>query len=83
MRASDIFVSVKRITKRALLRNLALASRLRPGESLQIEDGREPLVILRRKKRTLTAHDIHTKLDRICEGAPEMATLAVLNDLRK
>jgi len=41
------------------------------------------LVILRRKKRTLTAEDIHTELDRICRGAPEMDTLAVLNDLRE
>ena len=55
----------------------------RPGESVQIEDGKEPLVVLRRKKRTLTAEDIHTELDRICKGAPEMDTLAVLNDLRE
>jgi hypothetical protein len=74
---------MRTITKRELMRNPALASHLRPGESIQIEDGREPLVILRRKKRTLTAHDIHTELDRICEGAPEMDTLAVLNDLRE
>ena len=32
-------------------------------------------MILRRKKRTLTAEDIHTELDRICKGAPEMDTL--------
>ena len=81
--ASDIFVSIKMITKRELVRNPALASHLRPGESVQLEDGKEPLVILRRKKRTLTAEDIHTELDRICKGAPEIDTLAVLNDLRE
>ena len=81
--ASDIFVSMKTITKRELVRNPALASHLRPGESVQIEDGKEPLVILRRKKRTLTAEDIHAELDRICKGAPEIDTLAVLNDLRE
>jgi hypothetical protein len=81
--ASDIFVSMKTITKRELVRNPALASHLRPGESVQLEDGKEPLVILRRKKRTLTAEDIHAELDRICKGAPEMDTLAVLNDLRE
>ena len=32
-------------------------------------------MILRRKKRTLTAEDIHTELDRICKGAPKMDTL--------
>ena len=73
---------MKRITKRELVRNPALASHLRPGESIQLEDGKEPLVILRRKKRTLTAEEIHAELDRICKGAPAMDTLAVLNDLR-
>jgi hypothetical protein len=74
---------MKTITKRELVRNPALASHLRPGESIQVEDGKEPLVILRRKKRTLTADEIHTELDRICEGAPAINTLAVLNDLRE
>jgi hypothetical protein len=82
-KASDIFVSMKTITKRELVRNPALASHLRPGESIRLEVGKEPLVILRRKKRTLTAEDIHTELDRICKGAPEIDTLAVLNDLRE
>jgi hypothetical protein len=41
------------------------------------------LVILRCKKRTLTAEAIHTEPDRICRGAPEIDTLAVLNDLRE
>jgi hypothetical protein len=78
-----MFVSMKTITKRELVRNPALASHLRPGESVQLEDGKEPLVILRRKKRTLTAEDIHAELDRICKGTPEIDTLAVLNDLRE
>ena len=74
---------MKSITKRELVRNPALASHLRPGESVQIEDGKEPLVILRRKKRTLTAEEIHAELDRICKGGPETDTLAVLHDLRE
>jgi len=73
---------MKRISKRELVRNPALASHLRPGESIQLEDGKEPLVISRRKKRSLTAEDIHAELDRLCQGAPEIDTLAVLNDLR-
>jgi hypothetical protein len=40
-------------------------------------------VNLRRKKRTLTAEDIHAELGRICKSAPEMDTLGVLNDLRE
>ena len=74
---------MKTITKRELVRNPALASHLRPGESIRLEDGKEPLVILRCKKRTLTAEAIHTEPDRICRGAPEIDTLAVLNDLRE
>jgi hypothetical protein len=74
---------MKTVTKRELVRNPALASHLRPGESIQLEDAKEPLVILRRKRRTLTAKDIHAELDRICSGAPEMDTLAVLKDLRE
>ena len=80
---SDIFVSMKRITKRELVRNPALASHLRPGESIRLEDGKEPLIVLRQKKRTLTAKDIHAELDRICSGAPEIDTLTVLKDLRE
>jgi hypothetical protein len=80
---SDIFVSMKKITKRELVRNPALASHLRPGESIQLEDGKEPLVVLRRKKRTLTAAEIHAELDRIWAGAPEVDAQAVLNDLRE
>ena len=81
--ASDIFVSMKTVTKRELVRNPALASHLRPGESIQLEDGKEPLIVLRRKRRSLTAKDIHAELDRICTGAPELDTLAVLKDLRE
>ena len=82
-RVSDIFVSVKKVTKRELVRNPALASHLRPGESIQLEDGKEPLVILRRKKRTLTTEQIHAELDRICKEAPPLDTVAALNDLRE
>ena len=74
---------MKKITKRELVRNPALASHLRPGESIELEDGREPLVIYRRKKRTLTMEQIHAELDRICAGSPEVDAQAVLNDLRE
>jgi hypothetical protein len=75
---ADISVSMKRITKRELVRNPALASHLRPGESIQLEDGKEPLIVLWQKKRTVSAKDIHAELDRICSGAPEIDTLTVL-----
>ena len=70
------------LKKRDLVRNPALASHLRPGESIELEDAKEPLVVLRRKKRTLTAEQIHAELDRIWEGVPELDAQAVLNDLR-
>jgi hypothetical protein len=74
---------MKTLTKRDLVRNPSLASHLKPGESIQVEDGREPLVVMRRKKRTLTADQIHAEIDRICKDAPPMDCQAVLNDLRE
>ncbi|HWX19744.1 MAG TPA: hypothetical protein VN578_07545 [Candidatus Binatia bacterium] len=73
---------MKTLTKRELVRNPSLVSHLKPGESLEIEDGKQPLVVTRRKKRKLTAEQIHAELDRICKGAPPMDSQAVLNDLR-
>ncbi len=80
---SDIFDSMKTISKRQLNRNPSVLSHLKPGESVELEDGKEPLVVLRRKRRRLTADQIHAELDRLCKDAPPMDTLAVLNDLRK
>ena len=74
---------MKRITKRELVRNPTLASHLKPGESIELEDGHEPLVISRRKRHRLTAEEIHAELDRICKDAPIADCLATLNDLRE
>ena len=81
--AADIFVSVKTVSKRELVRNPSLASHLKPGQSLQLEDGKEPLVLTRRKRVRLTAEQIHADLDRLCEGAPVQDTQAALRDLRQ
>ncbi len=80
---ADIFVSMKRLSKRELVRNPSLASHLKPGQSLQLEDGKEPLVLSRRKRVRLTAKEIHAELDRLCEGAPSHDTQAALRDLRQ
>jgi hypothetical protein len=80
---ADIFVSVKTISKRELVRNPSLASRLKPGQSLQLEDGKDPLVVSRRKRARLTAEQIHAELDRLCEGAPVQDTQSALQDLRQ
>ena len=81
--SADIFVSVKKISKRELVRNPALASRLKPGQAMELEDGKEPLVVSRRKRVRLTAEQIHAELDRLCEGAPAQDTQAALRDLRE
>jgi len=80
---ADIFVSMKSLSKRELVRNPSLASHLKPGQSLQLEDGREPLVLSRRKRVRLTAGQIHAELDRLCEGAPAQDAQAALRDLRQ
>ena len=54
---------MKFISKRELFRNLTPASHLKPGQSLQLEDGKEPLVVSCRKRMRLTAGQIHAELD--------------------
>jgi hypothetical protein len=74
---------VKTLSKRELIRNPSLASHLKLGQALQLEDGREPLVLSRRKRVRLTAEQIHAELDRLCEGVPAQDTQAALRDLRQ
>jgi hypothetical protein len=80
---ADILVSMKKVSKRELVRNPSLASHLKPGQSLELEDGKEPLVVSRRKRVRLTAKEIHAELDRLCEGAPSQDSQAALRDLRQ
>lgn len=80
---ADIVVSMKKVTKRELVRNPSLASCLKPGQSLELEDGKEPLVLSRRKRLRLSAEEIHAELDRLCEGAPAQDAQAALRDLRQ
>ena len=80
---ADIFVSMKTISKRELVRNPSLASHLKPGQSFQVEDGKEPLVLSRRKRARLTAEQIHAEFDRLCEDAPAHDAQAALRDLRQ
>lgn len=74
---------MKTLSKRQLVRNPSLASHLKPGQSLLLEDGKEPLVLTRRKRLRLTADQIHSELDRLCEGAPAQDAHAALQDLRQ
>ena len=74
---------MKTLSKRELVRNPSLASHLKPGESLQLEDGKEPLALSRRKRARLTAKQIHTELDRLCKGAPALDAHVALRDLRR
>ena len=74
---------MKRLSKRELVRNPSLASHLKPGQSFQLEDGKEPLVVSRPKRARLTAAQIHAELDRLCKGAPAQDAQAALRDLRQ
>jgi len=73
---------MKSLSKRELVRNPSRASHLKPGQSLELEDGKEPLVLSDRKRARLTAAQIHAELDRLCEGAPAQDAQAALRDLR-
>ena len=77
------FSSIKTLSKRALVRNPSLATHLKPGQSLQLEEDKEPLVESRRKRARLTAEQIHVELDRLCKGAPDQDAQAALRDLRQ
>jgi len=48
-----------------------------------LEDGKEPLVLSRRKRLRLSAEQIHAALDRLCKDAPVQDTQAALRDLRQ
>lgn len=78
-----MFANLKTMSKREMARNLSLASHLKQGQSLQLEDGKEPLVLSRRKRVRLTAEQIHAELERLCEGAPAHDTQDALRDLRR
>jgi hypothetical protein len=80
---ADIFVGMKTVSKRELVRNPSLVSHLKPGQAPRLEDGKEPLVVSRRRRVRLTAEQIHAELDRICKGAPAQDTQAALRDLRQ
>jgi hypothetical protein len=82
-KVSNIFVSMKPISKRQLQRKPSLVSKLKPGETLMVEDVDGSLVISRGKRSKLSADDMHRELDRLCDGAPKLDTQAVLDDLRQ
>jgi hypothetical protein len=50
---------------------------------MQLEDGKEPLILSRRKRMRLTAEQIRAELDRLCDDAPVHDAQAALRDLRQ
>ena len=73
---------MKAISKRQLVRNPALVSHLKPGESLEIADGDSKLIVSRPKRQRLTAEQIEADLKRLSAGDPPLDVQAVLKDLR-
>lgn len=74
------FVSVQTITKRDLNRNPALLTKLRPGESLTVQDREGGLTVRREKRVTLTPAMIEADLARICAGGPATDALAMMEE---
>jgi len=73
---------MKSIKKRDLVRNPSLVSHLKPGQSLEVEDGKTPLVISRPKVKKMSADEIEAEIQRLGKDQPEMDCQAVLDDLR-
>lgn len=73
-------VSMKKITKRELTRKPSCLTAIRPGESVRVEDREGGLIITRPKRRRWTAAEIEAEIDRIGKGAPQINTLAFLQE---
>ncbi len=74
---------MKTLTKRELVKRPAVVSQLQPGESIQIEDGANPIVVARKKLTQLTPEQIEEDLQKLWKGLGPVDCLAVLNDLRE
>jgi hypothetical protein len=81
-RALRHVAGMKTPAKPAPAQNPGAAPPRQPRGSTQIATAKELVATPRRKKRNLTAEQIHAELDRICKGAPPMDCQAVLNFLR-
>jgi hypothetical protein len=55
-----------------------LVSHLKPGESLEIQDGASKLVVSRPKSRRLSAEQIEEDLQKLGSGDPELDVQSVL-----
>ncbi len=80
--SADIFVSMKTLTKRELVRKPSVVSALKPGQSLAISDGDSNLILTRTANEKMSPEQIESDLQKIFAGAPRMDCQAVLDDLR-
>ena len=80
---ADIFVSMKTLTKRELVRKPSIVSSLKPGESVAIKDGGSELIVTRKARKKMSAEEFEAKLQEIFKGDPEMDCQAILHDLRE
>ena len=71
------------LTKRELVKRPALVSQLQPGESIQIQDGAQPITVTRRKPTQLTPEQIQRDIEKLWKGLGPVDCQAVLSDLRE
>jgi len=77
---SDIVVTMKTITRRQLSRSPAALKSIHPGESVQVPDGNEGLIITRRKSRRVTAEEMFRELEKLAPHCPPADTLRLSED---
>jgi hypothetical protein len=73
---------MKTVKYRELVRNPATVGKLKPGDAVQVKRREGDLVLLRPKRRRLTAEEIERDLQALAAGDPKLDVQAVLADLR-
>ncbi len=71
---------MKTISKRQMTRQPSQLTRIRPGESVRIEDREGGLLVSRPKPRRLSLAQMEAELDRLAEGLPKLNTLTFLQE---
>jgi hypothetical protein len=71
---------MKTISKRKLTRNPSQLTRIRPGESIRVEDRQGALLVTRPKPSRLILAEMEAELDRQSKGLPQLDTLSLLQE---
>ena len=78
LQLSDKIVSMKAITSRQLSRKPSLISKIKPGESVRVQDRRGGLVMTRKKLSRLTPQAMMLEVEAMGDACPQLDTKGFL-----